>query len=182
MNKKLTFHFLILVLIVALTSSCLTTKTSVGDFNDKPGVEYTYAKGKQIWLFWGLIPLGRTSVNTPQEKDCKVITRFNFSDVLVSSLTGGLVTTYTIKIKAKRIEEKVEKEAKASVIYDFKTGDNVVFSHGFFKNIEGEIIAVYADRAVIKFMRPANLIEKAKNITGNVEDKMSVPFGKIAKK
>ena len=182
MSNKFSFHFLILVLIVALTSSCLTTKTNVGAYKESPGVEYTYAKGKQVWLFWGLIPLGRTSVNTPKEGDCKVITRFNFADVLISGLTGGLVTTYTIKIKAKRIEEIVEKESKPSIIYDFKSGDQVAFTHGFFKNMEGEIIAVYADRAVIKFMRPANLIEKAKKITGNVEDKMEVPFEKIAKK
>jgi hypothetical protein len=31
-------------------------------------------------------------------------------------------------------------------------------------------------------MRPPNLIEKAKKVTANVEDKLEVPFEKIAKK
>lgn len=80
----------------------MTTKTNVGAYREKQGKEYTYAKGKQIWLFWGLIPLGRTSVNTPGDGQCQVITRFNVSDFLVRGLTFGIVTTQTIKVKAKK--------------------------------------------------------------------------------
>lgn len=180
---KNNFKLFLFLIIATLFTSCLTTKTNVGSFKESEGVEYTYAKGKQVWLFWGLIPIGRTNVNTPKEGNCKVITRFNFADIIISGLTGGLVTTYTIKIKAKRIEQKeVKPEAKPAIIYDFKIGDQVVFSYGFFKNMEGEIIALYPEKAVIKFMRPPNLIEKAKKVTANVEDKLDVPFEKIAKK
>lgn len=96
-----------LVGILAITistsmTSCMTTKTDVGAYREKQGNEYTYAKGKQIWLFWGLMPLGRASVNTPGDGDCQVITRFNFGDFLISGLTGGIVTTQTIKVKAKK--------------------------------------------------------------------------------
>ncbi len=83
-------------------TSCMTTKTNVGAYREKQGNEYTYAKGKQIWLFWGLMPLGRASVNTPGDGDCQVITRFNIGDFLISGLTGGIVTTQTIKVKAKK--------------------------------------------------------------------------------
>jgi hypothetical protein len=99
---KNNFKLFLFLIIVTLFTSCLTTKTNVGSYKESEGVEYTYAKGKQVWLFWGLIPIGRTNVNTPKEGNCKVITRFNFADVIISGLTGGLVTTYTIKIKAKR--------------------------------------------------------------------------------
>ncbi len=92
----------ILLMVILLSTSCLTTKTYVGQFREKEGKEYVYAKSKQFWLFWGLVPLGRTSVNTPSDGDCKVVTRFNVVDVIVSSLTGGLISSYTIKIKAKR--------------------------------------------------------------------------------
>jgi hypothetical protein len=103
--KKIKSKMLIgLLAIIVSTSftSCMTTKTNVGAYKETQGEEYTYAKGKQVWLLWGLFPLGRTNVNTPGDGNCQVITRFNFFDFLVSGLTGGIVTTETIKVKAKR--------------------------------------------------------------------------------
>jgi hypothetical protein len=96
------YIILVAFFITTIFSSCMTTKTNVGAYRETQGNEYTYAKGKQIWLFWGLIPLGRTSVNTPGNGNCQVVTKFNFGDVLISGLTGGIVTTYTIKVKAKK--------------------------------------------------------------------------------
>jgi hypothetical protein len=72
------------------------------DTRKKPVQNIHNAKGKQIWLFWGLLPLGRVSVSTPSDGSCQVITRFNFIDFLVSGITGGIVITETIKIKAKK--------------------------------------------------------------------------------
>ena len=82
----------------------MTTKTAVGEYKEQQGKEYTYAKGKQLWLFWGIVPIGRTSVNTPGDGNCEVVTRFNVGDALISGLTLGIVTSYTIKVKAKRPE------------------------------------------------------------------------------
>ncbi len=93
---------LLAITVSASLTSCMTTKTSVGAFRETQGSEYTYAKGKQIWLFWGIMPLGRTSVNTPGDGNCEVITRFNLGDALITGLTGGIVTTYSIKVKAKK--------------------------------------------------------------------------------
>ncbi len=59
-------------------------------------------KENKCGFFWGLIPLGRTSVSTPSDGNCQVITRYNAGDAIISSLTGGIFTTHTIKIKAKR--------------------------------------------------------------------------------
>jgi len=101
-TKSFLYMLLITVAISSMLTSCMTTKTSVGTFNEMQGDEYTYAKGKQFWLFWGLVPLGRTNVNTPADGDCEVITQFNFGDVLISTLTGGIVKSYSIKIKAKQ--------------------------------------------------------------------------------
>ncbi|MGI9545429.1 MAG: hypothetical protein ACR2MX_19365 [Cyclobacteriaceae bacterium] len=100
--KRVFINLAIAFSIVAMLSSCLSTKTSVGAYRETQGSEYTYAKGKQLWLLWGLIPLGKTSVNTPGDGNCQVITRFNFGDMLISGLTAGIVTTYTIKVKAKQ--------------------------------------------------------------------------------
>jgi hypothetical protein len=83
-------------------SSCLTTKTNVGQFKENDGATYQYSKGKQMWLFWGLMPLGRKNVNTPSSGDCQVTTRFTLGDALISGLTGGLLSSYTIKVDAKK--------------------------------------------------------------------------------
>lgn len=101
--KKNSFTYLLILTLFILTlfNSCMTTKTSIGKFKETQGIEYTYSKSKQLWLFWGLIPLGRTNANTPDDGNCEVITRFNFADVLISGLTGGVLTSYTIKVKAK---------------------------------------------------------------------------------
>ncbi len=83
-------------------ASCMTTKTPVGNYQALQGEEYTYGKGKQIWLFWGILPAGRTNVNTPSDGDCEVITHFTFVDFLITGLTAGIVTSYSIKVRAKR--------------------------------------------------------------------------------
>ena len=95
-------YFLGMLIVLLFTTSCMTTKTSVGGFQQKQGTEYVYGKGKQIWLFWGILPVGRTNVSTPPDGSCEVITRFNASDFIISGLTGGIITTQTIKVKAKR--------------------------------------------------------------------------------
>lgn len=128
MNQFYTkMKFLMLsVLILSAISSCMTTKTNVGTYRETQGEEYTYAKGKQMWLFWGLIPLGRTSVSTPADGNCQVITRYNFGDAIISSLTGGIFTTHTIKIKAKRpaTTQKSETKKKKPLLDNFKKKEN----------------------------------------------------------
>ncbi len=85
-----------------LLTSCMAVRTPVGKFRESSGSEYTYSKGKQIWLFWGLFPIGRVSVATPSDGNCEVIVKFNFGDFLISGITGGIVTTETVKVKAKK--------------------------------------------------------------------------------
>lgn len=94
-----------LVILMTLLQSCLTTKTTVGQYVEESGEEYTFDKGKQVWIFWGFIPLGRRDVNTPTDGNCEVITRHNLGDAIISALTGGILTTHTIKVKAKRDSE-----------------------------------------------------------------------------
>ena len=104
MKNRIPFRLIVLIMItISMTlTSCLTTKTSVGNYRETDGEEYTYAKGKQLWLLWGIFPLGRTNVNTPGNGSCEVVTRFNFGDVLLTSITGGILSSYTIKVKAKK--------------------------------------------------------------------------------
>ena len=103
-NSYITIKIMSVLISIFLLSSCVMTKTSVGAFKEATGKEYTYDKGKQLWLFWGLIPIGRTDVSTPTNGDCQVITKYRFTDVLISSLTGGIIMSYSIKVKAKKLE------------------------------------------------------------------------------
>ena len=93
---------IIISMAAVFLSSCMTTKTAVGSYKESTGDTYTYAKTKQIWLFWGLVPLGRASVATPSDGSCQIITKFKFIDILIMDLTGGIIITQTIKVKAKR--------------------------------------------------------------------------------
>ena len=106
--KKI-YTYIIFAFIILSLSSCMTTKTNVGAYKEMEGKEYKYAKGKQVWLFWGILPVGRTNVNTPADGNCQVITKYTFGDVLITTLTGGLIKTYTIKIKAKKTKIEPKK-------------------------------------------------------------------------
>ena len=88
----------------------MVTKTSIGRYNEIEGDKYTYAKGKQVWLFWGLLPAGRTQVNTPDHGDCQVVTKYTLLDGIIYVVTVGIVKTYTIKIKAKRPDVQNEQQ------------------------------------------------------------------------
>ena len=85
-----------------LFTSCMTTSTTVGSYQEDEGRQYTYAKGKQLWLGFGLLPIGRVDVSTPVDGNCEVISKFTFGDFLISGLTGGLVSSRTIIVKDKK--------------------------------------------------------------------------------
>jgi len=94
----------LLILLTTFLISCTISKTQVGGYKEEIGEEYQYSKVRQIFIFWGIVPLGRASAATPADGSCEVITKRNIGDVLISTLTAGIVTTYTIKVKDKRQE------------------------------------------------------------------------------
>lgn len=101
--------FILFIFCALLFSSCMTTRTNVGNYQEqeKTGEKtYTYARGKQCYLFWGLLPLGRTNVATPPHGTCQVRTSYRFLDALVSGITGGIFAMQTITVKAVVAETK----------------------------------------------------------------------------
>ncbi len=87
-------------LSLMLLSSCMATRTNVNGFEaaekNKGAKTYNYSKAKQIYLFWGLLPIGRTSVATPFQ----IRTKIRFIDYFISGITLGIVRTQTIRVKA----------------------------------------------------------------------------------
>ena len=104
-----------LMIVVIMCSSCYATKTQVGFYREIVKMEkadtYTYFKGKQAYLFWGLLPLGRTQVATPRHGNCQIKTHMGFVDACVSLVTGGLVSMQTIKVSVPRVMRKTYSDA-----------------------------------------------------------------------
>jgi hypothetical protein len=94
-------RIILAIAVISSLSSCMTTQTPVGAYMETPGKEVTFDKGKQFWLFWGIVPLGRTHVSTPTNGNCQVTTKIRLTDFIISGLTGGIVTSTSIKVEVK---------------------------------------------------------------------------------
>lgn len=99
--KRTTIKFFAIAMVAFVMGSCMTTKTQVGTYIEQPGKEYTYDKVKQVWLFWGVLPIGRASANTPASGNCEITTKLKLVDIIIFTCTGGIVSTYSVKVKAK---------------------------------------------------------------------------------
>ena len=116
--KNITLLMLLTITLAISLPSCMTTKTQVGSYKETKGTSYKYSKGKQFWLFWGFLPVGRTNVNTPASGNCEVVTKFTLLDAVISGVTGGIVISYTIKVKAKR-QAKIDGDSDKSQEYKY---------------------------------------------------------------
>jgi hypothetical protein len=101
-NILLKFKTLFVVLIIAGFASSCATQTNVGKYTEAKGTEYVYSKAKQMYLFWGLIPIGKTHTETPADGNCQVETRFNIVDIALTYVCLGFFGMQTVKVKAKR--------------------------------------------------------------------------------
>lgn len=148
-----------------MLSSCMTTKTSIGNYDDSSRApRRTYAKGKQVWLFWGIAPLGRTNVSTPDDGNCQVVTRRNFGDVLVTGLTGGLVMTHSIKVNinetsAERTGNGALSEARKALRTQLEHGSPVVAKRGA-RVYEGIVVAAQSDEVLVKYFEGGEAVIK----------------------
>lgn len=132
---------IIMILVATMLSSCMTTRTSMNKYKETSGQKYKYSKGKQCYLFWGLVPIGRLSVATPIGEPCQVRTSFRLIDGIFTSLTGGIFSMQTIKVVAKHTATSQD---------SFKTGDIVTYEF-FGKYAKGTIDSIIDDeRCVVK--------------------------------
>jgi hypothetical protein len=98
-------YFATIVLLLALMfsfQSCYVNRTTIGDGPvGKSGDKVQYSKTKQVYLFWGGIAVGQGQPATPTAPHYQVKTSFNFWDGVISALTGGIVSTRSVKIYTK---------------------------------------------------------------------------------
>lgn len=98
--KKLILLFALISMV--MMQSCMTTRTPVANYQMQEGEKVCYSKGRQCYLFWGLIPLGRTKVATPPDGVCEVRTSYGFWDAFLSVITGGIFEMQRIKVYVKK--------------------------------------------------------------------------------
>ena len=129
---------LLLVLSVLMfLPSCMTTNTNVKNYDDLDGQEYYYAKGKQNYLFWGLLPLGKPNIQVPEDEPCQIRTTTTFVDGLVSDLTIGIFSMQSVRVLTKRQQP-------------LQVGDKVKFYAGS-KDIKGTIESIQdAKKGVVR--------------------------------
>lgn len=89
------------IIVSMLLCACSTQKFFVGDTS---GTTFNQDKRKAVYLFWGIICFGRKQnfVIYPEAKGYSIITRFNGIDMIVTSLTGGVILMKTIKYEPKK--------------------------------------------------------------------------------
>ncbi len=89
------------ILVATLLQSCFVNRHTVGDgpVGRNTNVK-TYSRAKQVYLFWGGLSLGQANPALPPEGvGYQIKSVFNGWDGLISGITGGLVSTRTVKIK-----------------------------------------------------------------------------------
>lgn len=92
---KISFPLILLIFIF----SCMATKTPVGNYKQQQGEEKRYAKAKQLFLFG--VRMGKTTVATPSDGNCMIKEKYTFGDVLLTTLTIGIVSSRTIIVYTK---------------------------------------------------------------------------------
>ena len=93
-----------LVFALTLLSSCYVTKVDIGNYKTTQAHEYKLNKYRDVYLFWGLAKLGNPNPITATP--CQIRSKFGFWDVIISSLTGGLISTRTTVVRCKDEKNK----------------------------------------------------------------------------
>ncbi|MCQ2608596.1 MAG: hypothetical protein MJ197_07920 [Bacteroidales bacterium] len=92
---------LIFMLSLLVMTSCYTTWTTVGNYEqlEKQGLKsYKYDQKKQLYLF-NVLPLGHSHAKTPNEP-CEVISKFKLIDFVIPTVTCGILGSRTVIVNA----------------------------------------------------------------------------------
>ncbi|MFP4556765.1 MAG: hypothetical protein ACLFNU_07830 [Bacteroidales bacterium] len=95
----------ILTLSIVLLSSCAVNTVQVGNYDKKDCKSEVYKEGKDISLFWEMIPLRRTDKKVNLENYEK-ITKRDFFDTVIFYGTAGIFSFKSVTIKVKDCNER----------------------------------------------------------------------------
>lgn len=151
--KRITIIALMLLAVMSLTS-CYTNRVNVAGYTSEFGEEKMYDRAKQWYLFEGLIPIGRANLKTPSDGVCQVRSYYSPLDALITVLTGGLVSTRTVKcyyIEPGSDIREIYKPGESVVVYDKKQK----------RNVDATIMAIL-DQHTLKVRMPSGQVVKLK--------------------
>lgn len=94
------------LLLCMCLSSCFVSRVDVGSNGNKfattqDKATIIYSKTKNVYLFWGLLPISNQQPPTPPGCNYTVETRTDLFDVLLFALTDGIFGMQTVKILVK---------------------------------------------------------------------------------
>ncbi|TAE55388.1 MAG: hypothetical protein EAZ89_05665 [Bacteroidetes bacterium] len=93
---------LLLTIVCLLFPSCMVNLHTVG--NGPVGKQQTtevYDRKKQVYLFWGLMPMNEASPRVPSHGDYQLKSSITILDGLAFSITGGLFSMRTVEVRVK---------------------------------------------------------------------------------
>lgn len=151
-KNKMYISFNVIVVAILLTfSSCMTTRTTIGEGPVGKGeAKKVCSKTKQVYLFWGLMSLGNSQPKVPSHGNVQIKTSYNVADALVSGLTGGLFAMQTIKVLIKK-EDFFKDQNIANK--NIGSGNKVIFTSSSQQNV-GEVVSIdnTKGKAKVKFL------------------------------
>lgn len=92
------------LLLFALLSSCVVSKTTYGDYDQQKGMSHVMEKNKDIYLFWNQVKI-RDGVEVTDYESYERLVKRNVFDAVVFYGTAGILSMYTVKIKTKQADD-----------------------------------------------------------------------------
>lgn len=100
MKKKT--NYLLLLIFIMIFGSCATHVQRLSIYNgpvgNHPSKTDTYSRSKQLYMFWGLLPLGWSQASTPTDKGFQVKTYKGFWDNVIGVISVGIVSSRSTKV------------------------------------------------------------------------------------
>jgi len=91
------------VLLLIFLTSCMVNRHTVGDGPvGKSGRTEIYSSTKQMYLFWGIMPLGFATPDVPKDGNYQIKTSFNIVDDILTGITGGVFSMRTVRVIVKK--------------------------------------------------------------------------------
>jgi hypothetical protein len=99
MKKNILFISLVLAF-----SSCTINRHTVGSgpVGAQPDQKIVYYKAKHVYAVYGIFSLNEPILNIPKDSNYQYQASSNIIDGIITSMSGGLITTRTEKIYIKK--------------------------------------------------------------------------------
>ncbi len=96
---------ILFISLFILTTSCVTTRVQVGDYENIKCKSTVYKKDKDFYLFWNKKPIRRLE-DKVTVKDYEKVSRRGFFDTIIYYGTLGTFCFYDVKIKIKECDKE----------------------------------------------------------------------------